>query len=340
MKKIIITFVAFFTLIFFLRYPSTITDGAILGLKISSNIIIPSLFPFCVICLFIVKSDCLRFIENFISPFSLKLFKLTSNEFFVMIMSFIGGYPVGAKLINNLYKNNQIDKSTATVMMCYCVNAGPAFIIIAVGNCILNSRILGNVLLVSHITGSIIIAFVCRFFIKIKSENIIIKKNISSVSDIFVESTADACTTVISICSFVVLFNVVINVINNLNIPFFKKIIIPLLEITSGIMSCKNIYVISMLLAWGGICVHFQLFSAAKGLKINKLYFYISRIAHSLLSFIITYIQLKLLPIHIQTLSNNINFFNSFTSMSNIYASVFFILSSLVLVGSVYFRKY
>lgn len=340
MKKIIITFVAFFTLIFFLRYPSTITDGAILGLKISSNIIIPSLFPFCVICLFIVKSDCLRFIENFISHFSLKLFKLTSNEFFVMIMSFIGGYPVGAKLINNLYKNNQIDKTTATVMMCYCVNAGPAFIIIAVGNCILNSRILGNVLLVSHITGSIIIAFVCRFFIKIKSENITIKKNISSVSDVFVESTADACTTVISICSFVVLFNVVINVINNLNIPFFKKIIIPLLEITSGIMSCKNIYVISMLLAWGGICVHFQLFFAAKDLKINKLYFYISRIAHSLLSFLITHIQLKLLPIHIQTLSNNINFLNSFTSMSNIYASVFFILSSLVLVGSLYFRKY
>lgn len=340
MKKILIFILLAFMIIYFLRYPSIITDGAVSGLKISSNLIVPSLFPFCVICIFIIKSESLSFIKKIISPFSLKFFRLTSNEFFVMIMSFIGGYPLGAKLINNLYISKQIDKNTATVMMCYCVNAGPAFIIIAVGNCILNSKILGNILLVSHLCASIIIALISRFFIKNKKENFTINTKVSTLSDIFVESTADACSTVISICSFVVLFSVIINIVNNFNIPILKEMIISLLEVTSGIIRCKNIYIISALLAWGGICVHFQLFYAAKDLKINKLYFYFSRITHVLLSVLITHIQLKILPIHIQTLSNNINFSNSLTSMTNNYASVFFILSSIVLVGSIYFRKY
>lgn len=338
-QAVILIFITIGIIIFLLN-PDTVRNGAIKGLKLCANIIIPSLFPFSVLCLFIAKSECLIFFKKIITPFSKILFGLNYYAFFAMLLSFLGGYPVGAKIIETLKNENKISKKCAKIMLSYCINAGPAFIIIAVGDCILGSKVLGSLLLFSHLLSSFIIALLCKPLLKDEvhtTENH--KKTNIILSDVLVQSTADSCTAVISICSFVVLFSVIINILENTEIILIKEYIVPLLEVTSGITKTKNIYIISGLLGWGGICVHCQIFSVIKNLRISKLYFYLGRTTHSLLSVLITYLILKFIPLPVETLSNNISFLSSLSSLSTAGA-ISFILSGFVLIGSINFRKY
>ncbi len=340
-KKQIPMFLLSIILIFIVLFnPRVVSEGAIYGLNVCANVIIPSLFPFCVICIFIIKSKCLYFLEKSVSPLSFKLFGIPPCAFFAMFFSFLGGYPVGAKSIVVLRKENKISDKCASIMLYYCINAGPAFIIIAVGTKILNSNTAGILLLCAHILASIVIALIAGRFIKEKENRQMEKEtSILNISDIFVESTADSCASIISICSYVVLFSTLINIVKSFEIEFFTYGLCPLLEVTTGVMGTRNIYLISALLGWGGFCVHFQIFSVCKILSFNKLYFFISRIIHSLLSVIILFILLKIFPISIQTMTNNINFTNSFSTLTY-GASISLILSGIVLVASVGNRKY
>ena len=73
---------------------ATALSGMREGLQVCLETVIPSLFPFTVA--------------------SLVLFKLKvpvlSQKAIIMLLSHLGGYPVGAKLIDTAYKEKEIDK--------------------------------------------------------------------------------------------------------------------------------------------------------------------------------------------------------------------------------------
>ena len=77
-----------------------------------------------------------------------------------------------------------------------------------------------------------------------------------------------------------------------------------LLEITAGISSTRNIYLISFLLGFGGLCVWFQIFAISKGLKINYLKFIVCRVFHGGCSMLFTYIFIKIFAVSLPVLSN------------------------------------
>ena len=130
--------------------PKVCTEGAVKGLLLSGRVIIPSLFPFTACVLFIMKSGGLSLLD-FANPFTKRVFRLSPQQFSLMLLSFIGGYPVGGKLLNEAVKSGKISKENAGIMLNYCVNAGPAFIVLAVGGGILGSKKIGYLLLLAHI---------------------------------------------------------------------------------------------------------------------------------------------------------------------------------------------
>ena len=137
--------------------PTICTQGAITGLLLCSRIIIPSLFPFTVCVIFILKSGVLNNL-NFLNKLTIKIWGISSQMFAIFLLSLIGGYPLGAKILNE----SEIDSKTAGKMLYFCVNAGPAFIILAVGLGHFNSKEIGYLLFFSHIFSSIILSFVFK----------------------------------------------------------------------------------------------------------------------------------------------------------------------------------
>ncbi|MBE6749984.1 MAG: hypothetical protein E7560_02340 [Ruminococcaceae bacterium] len=284
--------------------PQVCKAGVTEGILLCGRVVIPSLFPFTVLVIFLLKiglADKLSFL-NRLTQFILGL---NANEFFVMFMSFVGGYPIGAKLINEAVKNSSISPRKAKIMLNYCVNAGPAFIIGAIGNAILGAKILGNILFVSHILSSLLIAMFFRFFNKCEENEKRVKTISYNIADSFTLSVSDAAASMISICAFVIFFFCVTAYLDSFaaEIPFLNSLVY-FLEITNAVNRSNNLYFISFLLGFGGISVWCQIFSSAKEIKVNYTQFILCRIIHGLISSLITYIQLKIFHITVPTLSN------------------------------------
>lgn len=327
-KSFLLLLLTFFSIVLLLCNPYDVSSGAIKGLAISAEIIIPSLFIFSVVGIFIVSTNCICVLNDILSPFSRLFFGLNGDLFLVFLISLVSGYPVGSKLIDNLAKQNKITETEANKMLCYCVNGGPAFIISAIGTKVFGSKTLGLVLFASHVLSSFVLAAVLRGKNKNKNKT----KNTAekfSASDAFVSSVGDAAQSMLNLCAFVVLFSVVFEILSKYNL----KVILPFLEVTVGIISTKNLFFASFLLGFGGISVQLQVLSLIKNFKVKKLKFFVFRIIHGSISAIITFLITKLLKISVSVLSNNQSFLPSLTNL-NLCASVFFLLTGIFFVFS------
>ena len=299
-------------------------SGATDGLKLCYNVVIPSLFPFTVFSLIIFESgffERLNINKNF-------------EELFIFFLSIIGGFPVGAKIINNAYKRKNLTKKNAELMLGYCVSSGPSFIILSLGSQILNNKLIGYILFISNLTANLIIMITLSKFKEINTEMIKSKSGSKPFSEIFVNSTYDATLSIISICAYVTLFSTIISVINKMfGENAIKKSLLPLLEITNGVTITDNIYYIAFLMGFGGFCVHIQILTMCSDLKPNYLKFFAFRTLHGTLLIIITKLFLFFYKIDVSALSDNSKLTYIFSENSTFFGiclitlSIAFILS-------------
>ncbi len=338
-SKVCIVVLASLFIMLIIAFPEISSDGVTRGLLISANVIIPSLFPFMVFVLMLIKSGfCIK--NSFINGFLYKVFGQNFDMFFVFILSLIGGYPIGARLINELKKQNSIDVKTANIMLLYCVNAGPAFIISAIGGAVFNSHKIGTVLLLSHIFSSVIIALFCSK--KLKKHNchhLPVKRTAKSISETFVESVADASGSLINICSFVIIFSV-INAFFDFffrNLPIIRYISF-FTEVTSAVANTHNLVFVSFLLGFSGIAIWCQIFALLKECRINIFHFCLGRISHGIISMIITKLIITVFKIKISTFSNNINFKNEMLYSNTVLFSAMIIML-IVLMTFIYSKN-
>lgn len=307
MKKrfldIIILFLAVIWVCILISEPEVCKNGTAEGILLCGKVIIPSLFPFTMCVIFIINSGVLNSLE-LIFPRLVSRKKLRFDIFFIILLSFIGGYPIGAKLLNNTVTENRLTKVEASNMLNHSVNAGPAFVISAVGSGILNSKKIGIILLCSHIfSGIMLILFAPKS--NTHTKTILSYKHQSiNLADNFVKSVAEASNTVLNICSFTILFSAINEYIN-----FFAENIKPvkiiglILEITNAVTLTNNIYLISFLLGFGGISVWCQVLSVGSNLEIRPFKFILFRILHGVLSICFTAVLLRLFPVNISVFS-------------------------------------
>ena len=293
--------------------------GAINGLALCGKVIIPSLFPFCVIALFCYKSGVVNWVSKIISPITKRLLHINGEQFCVLLISLLAGYPIGMRLIKELADKKRITEKQAKNMGLYCINAGPAFIIVAVGNGILGDTLLGLYLFIANLTATIIILLITERR-SIPSD---IEENLKRVklSDAFVESTAEASTSVMGICGWVILFSAFLALLGN---PLFPSVIAKgiasLCEVTTAIINLEgNIPVIAAIIGFGGLCVHCQFYSLGKQYAPKYIKFLLFRILHAAISAGITYIILKFDNRTVETITNNVTIIRDNSTFS--YAS-------------------
>ncbi len=328
-SKIFVLFFSIMLICLIIVFPETSKSGIYRGLILSANVVIPSLFPF-LVCVLMIAKNSITINNYYINTLLYKTLGYDFEMFYVFILSLLGGYPVGAKLINELVINKKINEKAANVMITYCVNAGPSFIVVIVGGSF-KSKQLGIVLLVSHILSSFILALLCSKELKnnskIKSNS---KSSNKSFSICFVESTKDAVESIINICGFIVMFSSINSYIDY----FFSgikalKILSYFTEVTTSVIKCNNIYFTSFLLGFSGISIWCQIFAVTKNFNIYKIRFLLSRLTHGILSVIITKILLKIFEIKIPTFTNNTNY-----NIKYLYSNVVLLNSMIIMIIS------
>lgn len=118
-----------FLLLFFLmlRFPAESVYYAFTGLTLWFQKMIPSLFPFMILSGIMIRMDLTKYFAMVLSPLLKPVFKVSGNGAYCIIMGFLCGFPMGAKVIADLYEREKIDKNEATYLLSFCNNIGPIY---------------------------------------------------------------------------------------------------------------------------------------------------------------------------------------------------------------------
>lgn len=301
MKKIInfiILIIFLFLLYKIIINNKQITNSILLSIELWKNNIFPILFPFFIISDFLINYGFADYLSVLLKyPFKF-LFKSNSIGAFVFALSIISGCPSNAKYIKDLYDKNLINEYDSNKLLMFTHFSNPLFILnfvnkyIDIKYCIM--------ILICHYITNIIIGIIFRNLYP--NTNVIKKKILTkNFSITFKNSINNAINTLLLILGTIAFFMIITNVIDMLNINNFIKIFLnSILELTNGINYIGNlnillkykIIIITMILSFGGICIHFQVLSILEDIKIKYQLYLLSRILHSIISGILIFILL------------------------------------------------
>lgn len=159
----ILVFCAYLLLIIILATnPAKYSTVALKGLEVWAKILLPAMFPFFVLTKLFSSSGLIFDITKVLSPVTKKIYKSPPITSYVFIMSVITGYPVGSKLIADLYYENKLSKNDAIKALSFCANSGPMFILGSVAIGMFLSPKMGIIIYVSHIIGALLNGLIYR----------------------------------------------------------------------------------------------------------------------------------------------------------------------------------
>lgn len=308
-------------------------EGASKGLTLAESTVLPSLLPLLIIFLTIMKTGAGALLSKAAGAITHRLFNLPASCSAAIIFGLTGGYPTGAVLTEELYKNGEIDEKQARRLMRFNFCGGCGFIITAIGSAVLNNLQAGLILFFSNVISAVFVGIILSFTEKRDRYEYYYFSSPLPFGDALNSAVSGAVNSVLNITAYIVIFSAVSNIIN---IPDF---LLPLLEITGGL--CKGgfgIPVTAALLSFGGVCIHLQLTKTLSQIKMKYLDFLMFRVICSLLSYGTARLFLIVFPIETAVFADLSSRQVSLTS-ANIPLSLLLIAGCFVIVLDIGSKK-
>lgn len=215
--KFFVGFFCVFIIILLIAKPETYIPSTKNGILIFVTNVLPVLFPFFFFSFFIsnmgVSENLLKIGEK---PMR-KIFNISKYGFYILLLSFLCGYPVGAKLTNYFYKKNKIDFVDAKKLSTICSTSNPIFILGTVGAFILANKKAGYIILAAHYLSALLIGIIFRGksrkeYIKTQMEIHDSKLTDNGLSD----SINSSVQTILMVGGFICIFNLIADVFTNI----------------------------------------------------------------------------------------------------------------------------
>ncbi|MBE7055120.1 MAG: hypothetical protein E7392_03280 [Ruminococcaceae bacterium] len=277
----------------FALFPAQVLAGAQSGLALCINAVIPSLLPFMLFSACIIKSNFSRPLGAALSKVLSPITGMSPDGCVCFITGLLGGYGAGARAVLESYNENHISEEEAQRLLAFCNNAGPLFIMGTVGVGFFSSKSVGAMLFFVQVVTAIICA---RIFsgdfkkrnISVKEEWDFYKKNKPPIGGLITKSAIESGSAIITACVFVIAFSAILEIL-----PFGSySLLTGVLEVTRGTaemsrQGMSTLPVVSAILSWGGMSVHFQANALCDG-KFRMNTYYVGKILASMISFLIT----------------------------------------------------
>ena len=241
------------------------------GLMLCARSVIPSLFPFFVVVSFAVGCGFFAVRRRLGLPVGAAVF----------LVGIVGGYPVGARTVGELYRGGGLARERAETLLTFCNNAGPSFIFAIAGVGVFGSQKTGLALYVIHILSALAAGGLlgglrsvrsaskpagsdmktARCDMKPAGNRTKLAGNGTGLPALFVSCVGSAAAAMVNICAFVIFFLVVMALVRQAW-PGLPPLALGLLEVTGGITSLEaspaGFCMAAALLGWGGVSVHCQ----------------------------------------------------------------------------------
>lgn len=311
-------------------------QGAIEGINLCVQIIIPALLPILILTNMIMKSSGASVFEHLFGWFAEKVLKLPRCACCAVIFGLIGGYPAGTVLTAGLYEKGLIDKTDAKRIMSFNLCGGLAFIVTAVGEICLASKKIGWILYLCNLLAALIIAIFGGIFSKKRITTQTKAPLYLNLGDAMVEAVDCTVNSLLAMSCYIILFSALSSMVN------LPVIITPIIEITNGICKDPSAFTIpqcAAFLAFGGFCIHFQLMGFLRKMEVGYLHFLLFRVIAAVLAYLAAFAYLRLFPQSAEVFSNMAPVVTISATQVNAGLSTIMIIGCAVLVFDIEGKK-
>ena len=286
MPALLLTMIAGAIIIYPERYISCCLQGFVMW----AECVLPSLFPFMVITLIMIKSG---FAEKASLPLRkvTGIFNLPPAAAVCLLISVCSGYPAGSKCLLEFYENGCLSEKDMKKLSVLCSTSGPLFIIGSVGVRMFGDKSAGWKILLAHFLSVIIIALVISLFSKREQRKDL--KHAPVKSNVLYDYFYGAVISVAVAGGFIAFFAVTARILSDFNfLIVFEKFLslftddlsaravsLGLVEITTG---CKELSASSgklalpfagFLITFGGVSIVLQQLAYLLKAGVKPLYF-------------------------------------------------------------------
>ena len=271
-------------------YPERYISCCLQGFVMWAECVLPSLFPFMVITLIMIKSG---FAERASLPLKkvTGLFNLPPAAAVCFLISICSGYPAGSKCLLECYESGCLTKSDMKKLSALCSTSGPLFIIGSVGVRMFGDKSAGLKILLAHYLSVMIIALAISLFSKREKTEEIRRAPVKS--NVLYDSFYGAVISVAVAGGFIAFFAVTARIMSDFNfLIVFEKFIslftdgqsakavsLGLVEVTCGCLELSalsgklNLPFAGFLITFGGVSILLQQLAYLSKAGVKPLYF-------------------------------------------------------------------
>lgn len=125
--QVAFTALALYLIFLLLRYPALSLEYASTGLMLWFQKMIPTLLPFMILSGIMIRMNLTEKFVSFIHPFLHRLYGTSANGSYVILMGLLCGFPMGARIIGELYQAGKLSREESSRLLSFCNNIGPIY---------------------------------------------------------------------------------------------------------------------------------------------------------------------------------------------------------------------
>lgn len=267
------------------------------GLRLCAGSVIPSLFPFLVLSTLFVEIGGTALIGARLRHAAGWALGCSGEGIGVFFLSLLGGYPVGPRLIGQLYGTGRLTRPEAEHLLLFCNNAGPAFILGLVGLGRFGDVQIGLWLYLIHAAAAALIALLRRPKVPFSSTGGS-EASHQAFSQALVSAVSGAGLSMVQICAFVTFFYTILHIFADFT-GISHPLVLGFVELTQGVTALSatpaGFVMAAALLGWGGLSVHCQTAAVLAGTDLSLKNHLFGKSYQALLSALLAVLLLPLL---------------------------------------------
>lgn len=315
LKKGGVLLVLCFFMLVLVAYPKQYLDSCLKGIMLWAVVVLPSLLPFFFLTALLTSTGVLIKICKPFDKIANKLFNLNGIAFYCYAMSVLSGYPVGSKIISELYLNGYINEGESSRMSVLCSTSGPLFTIGSVGIAMFNSKTCGIIIYLSHVVSALLVALCFKNYGK-KPQKLLKLYSYEQANNVLYNCMYSSVVSCLIVGGFISVFYVFAEIANNFNLLFLieKLLSFPLSffkegsrianAFTYGLIECTrgakalstfgtNALTVSLataLCSFGGISIIMQSIVFLNKAKVKTKFFILGKFLQMLFSFALCFL--------------------------------------------------
>jgi len=286
--------------------PSACAEGVKNGLVLAVSKALPALFPFFVASALLVRSGLAERISHILARPVAVLYRLPPSAASAVVLGLTGGYPVGAATAAELVEHGAISLEDAARINSFCNCASPGFCIGLAGLGVFGSAKTGAALYIIHICSALITGlFTARNSTIPEFNQTKAARKDTSFTTAFCGAIQQSAGTALTVTANLAIFSVLLELIRPiLNALPHGMVLAGVIELTNGLEALSSftfpvgvkLTLVSFILGFGGLSVHFQVRAIAATLDMPTHNFTCAKLLHGSISAALTAAIFRLAP--------------------------------------------